>query len=155
MAFPSAKPIPSSSTPSPYIIPHPSFFPHISHLQCRPYTRFNPVSHQNLLRLQLHISHNSKTANSISDEDDSNKHNTRENIEYVEVFGIGSRKDAVLDFCLNSPFLSPALRFWNIVVKDSSKLQLQQRFCNQDMTPTVEAQSELRQSSKAVILVCG
>lgn len=31
---------------------------------------------------------------------------------FVEVIAIGSRKDAVLDFCLNSPFQSNSLRFW-------------------------------------------
>lgn len=30
----------------------------------------------------------------------------------VEVIGIGSRKDAVLTFCLDSPFQSLSLRFW-------------------------------------------
>ncbi|RRT58260.1 hypothetical protein GW17_00058779 [Ensete ventricosum] len=33
--------------------------------------------------------------------------------EPVEVIGIGSRKDAVIDFCLNSPSVSASrLRFW-------------------------------------------
>lgn len=32
--------------------------------------------------------------------------------ESVEVIGIGSRKDAVLDFCLDSPFKSSSMRFW-------------------------------------------
>jgi len=32
--------------------------------------------------------------------------------EFVEVIGIGSRKDAVLDFCLDSPFKSSSMRFW-------------------------------------------
>lgn len=33
--------------------------------------------------------------------------------EPVEVIGIGSRKDAVIDFCLNSPTVSASrLRFW-------------------------------------------
>lgn len=32
--------------------------------------------------------------------------------ERVEVIALGSRKDAVLDFCSASPFLSPVLRFW-------------------------------------------
>ncbi len=32
--------------------------------------------------------------------------------EFVEVIGIGSRKDAVLDFCLGSPFKSSSMRFW-------------------------------------------
>lgn len=34
------------------------------------------------------------------------------NSELVEVIGIGSRKEAVLDFCLESPFRFPSLRFW-------------------------------------------
>jgi len=38
--------------------------------------------------------------------------NVWEETEFVEVFGIGSRKDALLEFCLASPSLSPALRFW-------------------------------------------
>lgn len=32
--------------------------------------------------------------------------------DFVEVIGIGSRKDAVLDFCLSSPFKSSSMRFW-------------------------------------------
>lgn len=32
--------------------------------------------------------------------------------EFVEVIGIGSRKDAVIDFCLNSPLQSSSVRFW-------------------------------------------
>jgi hypothetical protein len=32
--------------------------------------------------------------------------------DFVEVIGIGSRKDAVLDFCLCSPFKSSSMRFW-------------------------------------------
>lgn len=31
--------------------------------------------------------------------------------EFVEVIGIGSRKDAVIEFCLNSP-LQSSVRFW-------------------------------------------
>lgn len=34
--------------------------------------------------------------------------------ERVEVIAVGSRKDAVLDFCSASPFVSPVLRFWYI-----------------------------------------
>lgn len=37
---------------------------------------------------------------------------SREDSEFVEVIGIGSRKDAVLDFCLDSPVLWHSLRFW-------------------------------------------
>jgi hypothetical protein len=32
--------------------------------------------------------------------------------DFVEVIAIGGRKDAVLDFCLNSPFQLSSLRFW-------------------------------------------
>ena len=32
--------------------------------------------------------------------------------EFVEVIGIGSRRDAVIDFCLNSPLQSSSVRFW-------------------------------------------
>lgn len=32
--------------------------------------------------------------------------------EFMEVIGIGSRKDAVIDFCLNSPLQSSSVRFW-------------------------------------------
>ena len=40
--------------------------------------------------------------------------NVWEDSEFVEVIGIGSRKDAVLDFCLDSPSRSSALRFWYV-----------------------------------------
>ncbi|KAK9274508.1 hypothetical protein L1049_021757 [Liquidambar formosana] len=74
--------------------------------------------------------------------------------ETVEVIGIGSRKDAILDFCLRSPFQSASLRFWNILMKDSMKVQLQQRFCGKDITPRiVEAPLSLHSCSKAIILV--
>ncbi|CDP07918.1 unnamed protein product [Coffea canephora] len=130
MAFHIPKSIPSSPTPCTF--PHPSFLPHNLHYSHYYYrTRFTPISRRKLLRPQLHISNSSKSANSISDED--SKNNRQDSVEYVEVFGIGSRKDAILDFCLNSPFLSPALRFWNIVVKDSTKVQLQQRLSNQGL----------------------
>jgi hypothetical protein len=32
--------------------------------------------------------------------------------DFVDVIAIGGRKDAVLDFCLNSPFQLSSLRFW-------------------------------------------
>lgn len=32
--------------------------------------------------------------------------------QFVEVIGVGSRKDAVLDFCLDSPFGFESVRFW-------------------------------------------
>ncbi|PIN12681.1 hypothetical protein CDL12_14707 [Handroanthus impetiginosus] len=74
--------------------------------------------------------------------------------ECVEVIIVGSRKDAVLDFCSGSPFLSPVLRFWNILGYDSDQVQLQPRFTSRDSTPvTVEDFSAWQSSCKAVILV--
>ncbi|KAG2707718.1 hypothetical protein I3760_05G160400 [Carya illinoinensis] len=76
------------------------------------------------------------------------------NSEFVEVIGIGSRKDAVLDFCLGSPFKSSSLRFWNILMKDSSKAKLQQRFAGKDLTPRIlEASLFIQLHPKAIILV--
>lgn len=74
--------------------------------------------------------------------------------EFVEVIGIGSRKDAVLDFCLDSPFKSSSMRFWNILVKDSMKVQLQQRVLGKDLTPRiVEAPLSVQSVPKPIILV--
>ncbi|KAK4423331.1 protein ACCUMULATION AND REPLICATION OF CHLOROPLASTS 3 [Sesamum alatum] len=73
--------------------------------------------------------------------------------ECVEVVVVGSRKDGVLDFCSASPFLSPVLRFWNILGCDSEKVKLQQRITSQDSTRTVEEFSAWQSSCKAVILV--
>lgn len=76
--------------------------------------------------------------------------------EFVEVIGIGSRKEAVLDFCLASQLRSSGLRIWNILVKDSVKVQLQQRFLEKDTTSgIVEAPLPLQSCPKAVILVAG
>jgi len=38
--------------------------------------------------------------------------NGEEKSGVVDVIAIGSRKDAVLEFCLDSPFQSSSLRFW-------------------------------------------
>ncbi|PWA82842.1 MORN motif-containing protein [Artemisia annua] len=74
----------------------------------------------------------------------------------VEVIGIGSRKDALLDFCLGSKALSPRLRFWNIVVEETSKARLQQRLLGDDPTKTIVKEPVATESrSKAVILVAG
>ncbi|XP_075518652.1 protein ACCUMULATION AND REPLICATION OF CHLOROPLASTS 3, chloroplastic isoform X1 [Primulina tabacum] len=79
---------------------------------------------------------------------------SEESCECVEVIVVGSRKDAMLDFCSGSPLVSPVLRFWNVVVNDSEQAQLQQRFTKQDRTPRmVEDFSERQSSSKAFILV--
>ncbi|XP_024961939.1 protein ACCUMULATION AND REPLICATION OF CHLOROPLASTS 3 isoform X1 [Cynara cardunculus var. scolymus] len=79
-----------------------------------------------------------------------------EETEIVEVIGIGSRKDAVLDFCLRSASLSPCLRFWNIIMEETFKVQLQQRLLGDDITKTiVEEPVAMASRSKAVILVAG
>ncbi|XP_012846164.1 PREDICTED: protein ACCUMULATION AND REPLICATION OF CHLOROPLASTS 3 isoform X2 [Erythranthe guttata] len=76
-----------------------------------------------------------------------------ESDECVEVIVVGSRKDAILDFCSASPFLSPVLRFWNILGYESELVRLQQRFTKQDSTPITVEDFSARQSRKAVILV--
>eukprot|EP00257_Ricinus_communis_P017909 XP_015576468.1 protein ACCUMULATION AND REPLICATION OF CHLOROPLASTS 3 isoform X2 [Ricinus communis] len=75
--------------------------------------------------------------------------------KFVEVIGIGSRIDSVLDFCSDSPFqLSSSLRFWNIHVKDSLNVRLQERGFEKDVIPRVLEHSQFLQScSKAIILV--
>ncbi|XP_015894284.1 protein ACCUMULATION AND REPLICATION OF CHLOROPLASTS 3, chloroplastic isoform X2 [Ziziphus jujuba] len=74
--------------------------------------------------------------------------------EFVEVIGIGSRRDAVLNFCLESQFKSSSLRFWNVLIKDSIAVQLQQRFLGKDLAPRIfEAPLSLKSSSKTIILV--
>ncbi|WVZ65814.1 hypothetical protein U9M48_015118 [Paspalum notatum var. saurae] len=48
--------------------------------------------------------------------------------EPVEVVGVGSRKDAVIDFCLGSRTLSSTpIRFWTVHVTENSRVQLKQR----------------------------
>ncbi|KAJ8574260.1 hypothetical protein K7X08_026065 [Anisodus acutangulus] len=75
-------------------------------------------------------------------------------IGFVEVFGIGSRKDTLLEFCLDSPSLSSALRFWNILVKDSEKVLLQEKLPTEDVSSRImEVPSAINSCSKAVILV--
>ncbi|XP_052204163.1 protein ACCUMULATION AND REPLICATION OF CHLOROPLASTS 3, chloroplastic isoform X2 [Diospyros lotus] len=79
---------------------------------------------------------------------------SQEGPNFIEVIGIGSRKDAILDFCLSSPVRPSSLRFWNFLIEDSMNVRLQQRLPGEDATPrVVEAPSVLQSSSKAVILV--
>lgn len=74
--------------------------------------------------------------------------------EFVEVIGIGSRKDAVIDFCLNSPLQSSSVRFWNIFRRDSLKVHLQQRSIGRDITPVlVETFLSAQQHLKTIVLV--
>ncbi|KAF3678821.1 hypothetical protein FXO37_04202 [Capsicum annuum] len=72
------------------------------------------------VRLESNLNFNSRNSSSsnnnceVNCEDDDNVEgvkNVWEDNDFVEVFGIGSRKDALLDFCLASPSLSTALRF--------------------------------------------
>ncbi|KAM6567484.1 hypothetical protein CsatA_026612 [Cannabis sativa] len=76
--------------------------------------------------------------------------------QFVEVIAIGSRKDAVLNFCLDSPFQSSSLRYWNFVIKDSTNVQLQQRVLGKDSDSdsiNLEVPPSLTSSSKIIILV--
>ncbi|KAK9670045.1 hypothetical protein RND81_13G173000 [Saponaria officinalis] len=75
------------------------------------------------------------------------------NSNFVEVIGIGSRVDSVLDFCLESSS-SNSLRFWNVSKSDSLKGQLRQRFLDKEhgvniLEAPLTSQSEL----KTVVLV--
>lgn len=72
----------------------------------------------------------------------------------VEVIGIGSRIDSVLDFCLSSSSTSPPLRFWNVIRRESSRGQLRQRVLEKDDYLNI-AEAPLNQQlhSKAVVLV--
>ncbi|KAI3982976.1 hypothetical protein MKX01_010459 [Papaver californicum] len=77
------------------------------------------------------------------------------NSNCIEVIGIGSRKDAVLDFCVESPRQSPtSLRFWNIQSKDSGEVQLLQKTHAQDVVlGNLEGPVLQLSSSLAVVLV--
>ncbi|XP_077246991.1 GTP binding protein isoform X2 [Tasmannia lanceolata] len=72
----------------------------------------------------------------------------------VEVIGIGSRKDAVLDFCLESSFESCPLRFWTIHMRDSVKVQLLQRTLGEDMVlRNVKGPLVMQPCPQAIVLV--
>ncbi|QHO36189.1 protein ACCUMULATION AND REPLICATION OF CHLOROPLASTS 3, chloroplastic isoform X3 [Arachis hypogaea] len=74
--------------------------------------------------------------------------------EFIEVIGIGSRKDAVIDFCLRSQFQLSSLRFWNIIMKESHEAQLQRRSREEEFSPTVvKAPVFMKTCSKTVVLV--
>ncbi|XP_058090470.1 protein ACCUMULATION AND REPLICATION OF CHLOROPLASTS 3, chloroplastic isoform X1 [Magnolia sinica] len=72
----------------------------------------------------------------------------------VEVIGIGSRKDAVLDFCLESSFESTSMRFWTVHMRDSQKVQLLQRSLGKDtVLRNVEGLLSAQSYPRATILV--
>ncbi|KAF9624096.1 hypothetical protein IFM89_007794 [Coptis chinensis] len=79
----------------------------------------------------------------------------REDNNFVQVIGIGSRKDAILDFCLDSPFQSSfsSIRFWNIISSDSSPVKLQQRTIGEDAMMSMELQEFQLSAPRTVILV--
>lgn len=82
--------------------------------------------------------------------------NVWEDCKYVEVIAIGSRREAVIDFCLDSSLRGSALRFWDVNVKDSVNVELQQRVLEKDTPPCIlDAPSALQPRSKALILVAG
>ncbi|XP_057425050.1 protein ACCUMULATION AND REPLICATION OF CHLOROPLASTS 3, chloroplastic isoform X3 [Lotus japonicus] len=74
--------------------------------------------------------------------------------DFVEVIVIGGRKDAVLDFCLNSPFQLSSLRFWNILMKESEEVQLQRWSIQEEPRPEiVKAPAFMKSCSKTIVLV--
>ncbi|KAI3831038.1 hypothetical protein MKX03_011645 [Papaver bracteatum] len=77
------------------------------------------------------------------------------NSNCIEVIVIGSRKDAVLDFCVESPLQSlTSLRFWNIQSTDSGEVQLLQKSRSQDVVlRNLEGPVSQLSSSRAVVLV--
>ncbi|XP_009106157.1 protein ACCUMULATION AND REPLICATION OF CHLOROPLASTS 3 isoform X2 [Brassica rapa] len=72
----------------------------------------------------------------------------------IEVVVIGSRKESIMDSCLDSPFLSLPLRFWSISRDSSGDSVLQPRLHHQDNVLKTMNPVELIQSPpKAFILV--
>ncbi|GLT96795.1 hypothetical protein SLE2022_143940 [Rubroshorea leprosula] len=76
--------------------------------------------------------------------------------EFVEVIAIGSRRDAVLEFCFDSPFQLASLRFWSVLMNDALNMQLEQKLCRKDLSRRVVDAAFFQHScSKAIILVAG
>ncbi|CAN7054562.1 hypothetical protein IGI04_028853 [Brassica rapa subsp. trilocularis] len=74
--------------------------------------------------------------------------------DWIEVVVIGSRKESIIDSCLDSPFPSLPLRFWGISRDSSGDSVLQQRLHHQDNVLKTMNPVELIQSPpKAFILV--
>ncbi|KAJ4960213.1 hypothetical protein NE237_020123 [Protea cynaroides] len=71
----------------------------------------------------------------------------------IEVIAIGSRKDAVIDFCLESPFQSSSPRFWNIILKDSVNMQLLQRSIGGIVLRNVEGSISMHSCPRVLVLV--
>uniref|UniRef100_A0A1J3JNL6 Protein ACCUMULATION AND REPLICATION OF CHLOROPLASTS 3 n=1 Tax=Noccaea caerulescens TaxID=107243 RepID=A0A1J3JNL6_NOCCA len=74
--------------------------------------------------------------------------------EFIEVVVIGSRKESIMDSCLDTPFPSLPLRFWSISRGSSGDLVLQQRLNHEDHVSVTMNPAELIQSRpRAFILV--
>ncbi|KAL1216692.1 Protein ACCUMULATION AND REPLICATION OF CHLOROPLASTS 3 [Cardamine amara subsp. amara] len=74
--------------------------------------------------------------------------------EFIEVVVIGSRKESIMDSCLDSPFLSVPLRFWSISKDSSGDLVLQQRLNQEDnVSKTMNPMELLQSRPRAFILV--
>ncbi|CAN8234719.1 unnamed protein product [Cochlearia groenlandica] len=74
--------------------------------------------------------------------------------EFIEVVVIGSRKESIIDSCLDSPFRSLPLRYWSISRDLSGDLMLQQRINQQDnVSKTMVPDELIRSSPRAFILV--
>ena len=58
----------------------------------------------------LHTTPNASLSNATGRSN--NERDIWDDHEFVEVIGIGSRKEAVLDFCLESALMTSSLRFW-------------------------------------------
>ncbi|XP_071722785.1 protein ACCUMULATION AND REPLICATION OF CHLOROPLASTS 3, chloroplastic-like [Rutidosis leptorrhynchoides] len=112
-----------------------------------------------LAQVRMVSEENNSSSSSLESNRDSNDGDElwREDSELVEVICIGSRKDSVLEFCLDSPLQSSSsLRFWNIVTKEPGNVQLHQRTLGNDNMPKIVDASSYLQSSpnpKAIILV--
>ncbi|GMJ04506.1 ACCUMULATION AND REPLICATION OF CHLOROPLASTS 3 [Hibiscus trionum] len=107
---------------------------------------FNPKS---LVKITMSLEKRSSSLNGYGQ-------NMEGNGGVLEVIAIGSRKDALLEFCLDSPFQSSSLRFWTVLMKDASNVLLQQRVLGKDLTPRiVEANIFMQSCAKTIILVAG
>ncbi|XP_068640423.1 protein ACCUMULATION AND REPLICATION OF CHLOROPLASTS 3, chloroplastic [Aristolochia californica] len=77
-----------------------------------------------------------------------------EDPETVDVIVIGSRKDAIIDFCLDSSFASSLFKFWTVYAKDPQKMQLLLRSTGKDtVLRNVEALLSTQSFARAIILV--
>ncbi|GMH23941.1 hypothetical protein Nepgr_025784 [Nepenthes gracilis] len=104
-------------------------------------------------RLPMHISatRNEGSGGKVDADND-----TWRESECVEVIGIGSRVDSVLDFCIGSQSNSHSLRYWNVIEGDSLKGRLQERSHEKDGYPaSVEILPDHQSHFKAVVLVAG